>query len=167
VNEHDFLAVSSLRRQSGRRRAARRPNDRMTPVGTGARISEQPLWREYDETSHEMNEGHLSVFSMEYSRSASRRISATRRVCVDGARRRGLYSNRIRARLRPASQTQESHSQENRAQNAAPMHNVASQHSPRSVQCALRLPTAERFVLSRTSKTITGVAVEPFNTAAQ
>lgn len=63
--------------------------------------------------------------------------------------------------------TQESHSQAKRATRAAPMHNVASQHKPRSVQWALRSPTAERFVLSRTSKTMTGVAVEPFNTAAQ
>ncbi|MGF7134657.1 hypothetical protein P3T40_006163 [Paraburkholderia sp. EB58] len=33
----------------------------MAPVGTGARISEQPLWRGYDDKSHEVNKGDLPI----------------------------------------------------------------------------------------------------------
>ncbi|SFU23943.1 hypothetical protein SAMN05192563_102413 [Paraburkholderia aspalathi] len=61
----------------------------------------------------------------------------------------------------------ESHSHANRAASAAPVNIVASQHSARKVQCALRSPTAERFMLSSTSITMTGVAVEPLSTALQ
>jgi cytochrome c553 len=89
-----------------------------------------------------------------------------------GRQRRQERNSQVRNPVGRASRdtsvrTQESHSQAKRATRAAPMPNVASQHKPRSVQWALRSPTADRFVLSRTSKTMTGVAVEPFNTAAQ
>jgi hypothetical protein len=61
----------------------------MTPVGTGARISEQLLWRRCDDKSHEVNEGDLPFLA--WSIPGAFRGTRTMR-CVNVARQRRFHS---------------------------------------------------------------------------